>query len=173
MRSAWISAHLPNTSALEVEWLDELLNSVMHSNNPALIPSLPAPHLPRSPSPRKLGLFTPVHPWPSSAWARSRVRRSPPTRRGTMHTSRRHPHPHPHLRSERERGDPTHTHSSHRHGEYCLCRYVSTCTHIPSPTRAGPPPNRENEPVHSSPACSFPYPARTHLPLPGSLPDFP
>lgn len=31
-----------HANALEVEWLEELLNFVMHSN-PALIPSLPGP----------------------------------------------------------------------------------------------------------------------------------
>ena len=153
-----------HTSALEVEWPDELLNSVMHSN-PALIPSLPGPTFQGRP-----GLEARiVHACSSMA----KLGRRPGPGPGLGPGSGAHPPPigapcTPILRPSTRAHTLTHSFPPPRDAQ--VCTYYSTFTRIPSPTRQ----------VHLSGekrACSFqsslllpfPYPARTHLPPRGPI----
>lgn len=145
-----------HTSALEVEWLDELLNSVMHSH-----PISAGPHLPSSPRDSKLALLTPVHPSMArlglgGPWAHGPVRRSPPPA-----------------------GAPC-TPSSHHHGPCCgIVHEVRTCLHpqartharIPSPTRAGPPPTEKTSMFIPVQPVLPPPTLHTHTPCPSGVPS--
>lgn len=108
-----------NASALEVEWLDELLNSVMHSNNPALVPSLPGPTFQGRPGPRSSDsshLF--IHMAKLRRGARAGVRRSPPP---TSHPHAERPNP-PTVRTQHGQ---LHLHSNPAYS------FVPTRTHLP------------------------------------------
>lgn len=134
----------------------------MHSN-PALIPSLPGPAPPsKVAQASKLGLFTPVHPGPSSAGDKDQGQGQGEGRGQAPHPPPIGAQPTPILRPRAH----TLTHSFPPPRDAQVSTYFRTI--VPSHTNsvsntAGPPQRREkNEPAHSSRACSSPPLPCTH-----------